>query len=39
LAKFSEKQYHATVVKLRKAGMTDDELALFNQFNAAAKSR
>jgi Fe-S-cluster containining protein len=37
LAKFSEKQYHAVIAKLRKAGMTDDELALFNQFNAAAK--
>ena len=32
-AKFSEKQFLACIVKLRKLGMTDDELALFNNFN------
>lgn len=38
LAKISEKQYHAVVAILRQTGMTDDELALFNQFNASAKT-
>jgi Fe-S-cluster containining protein len=33
LAKFSEKQYLACIVKLCQAGMTDDELTLFNYFN------
>jgi Fe-S-cluster containining protein len=33
LAKFTEKQREACIVKLRQAGMTDDELALFNYFN------
>ena len=32
-AKFTEKQYGACIAKLRKTGITDDELALFNQFN------
>jgi Fe-S-cluster containining protein len=32
-ANYSEKQYLACIVKLRKAGMTEEELALFNCFN------
>ena len=31
--KFKEKQYRACIVKLRQAGMTNDELTLFNCFN------
>lgn len=34
LSKFTEKQYKTCINKLRKAGMTDDELALFNFFNS-----
>jgi Fe-S-cluster containining protein len=37
LLKSSEKQCHAVVAKLRQAGMTDDELSLFNQLNQFAK--
>ena len=37
-AKFTEKQYQTCIVKLRQAGMTDDELALFNYFNGQNKS-
>jgi len=32
-AKFTEKQYQTCIAKLRQAGITDDELALFNHFN------
>jgi Fe-S-cluster containining protein len=32
-AKFNEKQYLACITKLREAGMTDDELGLFNCIN------
>lgn len=32
-AKFTEKQYHACISKLLQAGITDDELDLFNYFN------
>jgi len=32
-AKFTEKQYQGCISKLRKAGMTEDELNLFNYFN------
>ena len=39
LAKFSENQYRAVVTKLRQAGMTANELALFNQLNASEKPR
>ena len=38
-AKFNEKKYRTCIVKLRQAGMTDDELALFNYFNRKNKSR
>jgi len=38
-ARFTEKQYQTCIVKLRQAGMTDDELALFNCFNGQNKSR
>ena len=31
--KFTEKQYQACIAKLRHAGITDDELNLFNYFN------
>ncbi len=31
--KFTEKQYQGCISKLRKAGMTEDELNLFNYFN------
>lgn len=31
--KFTEKQYQASIAKLRYAGMTNDELALFNCLN------
>ena len=37
-AKFTEKQYQTFITKLRQAGMTDDELALFNYFNGQNKS-
>ena len=33
LAKFTQKQYQTCIAKLRQAGMTDDELNLFNYFN------
>ena len=32
-AKFTEKQYQNCIAKLRGAGITDEELALFNYFN------
>jgi Fe-S-cluster containining protein len=32
-ASLSEKQYAACIAKLRQAGATDDEIALFNTFN------
>ena len=35
-AKFKEKQYQTCIVKLRQAGMTDGELALFNYFNGSS---
>ena len=38
-AKFNEKQYQNCVIKLRRAGMTDDELALLNFFNGQNKSQ
>jgi Fe-S-cluster containining protein len=37
-AKFTQTQYQAVVAKLRQAGMTDDELTLFNNFNGQNKS-
>ena len=37
-AKFTEKQYQNFVIILRRAGMTDDELALLNFFNGQNKS-
>ncbi|MCL4430158.1 MAG: YkgJ family cysteine cluster protein [Chloroflexi bacterium] len=36
--KFTEKQYQTCINKLRQAGVTDDELALFNYFNGQNKS-
>jgi Fe-S-cluster containining protein len=36
--KFTEKRYQACIAKLRKAGITDDELSLFNYFNGKKKS-
>jgi len=30
---FTEKQYQASIAKLRQAGITNDELKLFNCFN------
>ena len=38
-AKFNEKQYQTCIVKLRQAGMTDDELILFSYFNGQNKPR
>jgi Fe-S-cluster containining protein len=38
-ARFTEKQYQNCIVKLRKAGMTDNELILFNRFNGQDESR
>lgn len=35
--KFTEKQYLASITKLRKAGITDEELNLFNDFNGKIK--
>jgi hypothetical protein len=32
-AKFTEKQYQMCITKLRQAGITDEELALFKFFN------
>ncbi len=32
-AKFTEKQYQVCIAKLRQAGITEDELTLFNCFN------
>jgi Fe-S-cluster containining protein len=37
-AKFTQKQYQTCIAKLRHAGITDDELALFNCFNGQNKS-
>lgn len=37
-AKFTQTQYRTCVVKLRQAGITDDELTLFNNFNEQNKS-
>jgi Fe-S-cluster containining protein len=37
-AKFTQKQYQTCIIKLREAGMTDDELALFNYFNSQKKT-
>ena len=37
-AKFTKKQYQNCIVKLRQAGMTDDEIALFNLFNEQEQS-
>ncbi|MBE3115698.1 YkgJ family cysteine cluster protein [Candidatus Bathyarchaeota archaeon] len=36
-AKFTQKQYQTCTTKLRQAGMTDDELNLFNYFNRIEK--
>jgi Fe-S-cluster containining protein len=36
--KFTEKHYQTCITKLRQAGITDDELALFNYFNVQNKS-
>jgi len=33
LSKYTEKQYQACIAKLRQAGITDGELAFFNDFN------
>ena len=33
LTSFTERQYSACLTKLRRVGITDDELALFNYFN------
>ncbi len=35
--KLTEKQYQTCITKLRQAGMTDDELELFNYFNGQNK--
>jgi hypothetical protein len=32
-AKFTEKHYQNCIAKLRKVGITDSELKMFNQFN------
>ncbi len=37
LTRFTEKQYSACLAKLRKVGITDDELALLNYFNQKKK--
>jgi Fe-S-cluster containining protein len=37
--KFTEKQYRTCVVKLRRAGMTDNELTFFKKFNMQNQSR
>ena len=37
-AKLTEKQYQICVAKLRQAGISDDELALFNYFNGKNKN-
>jgi Fe-S-cluster containining protein len=36
-AVFTEKQYQACIAKLHEAGITDEELKLFNDFNGARK--
>lgn len=36
-SKFTEKQYQTCIAKLRQAGITDDELNLFNYFNEKNK--
>jgi Fe-S-cluster containining protein len=36
--KFNEKQYQICITKLRQAGMTDKEIALFNLFNGESKN-
>jgi len=36
-SKFTEEQYRACIAKLRRAGITDEELKLFNLFNGARK--
>jgi Fe-S-cluster containining protein len=38
-AKFTQKQYQTCITKLRQAGMTDNELGLFNYFNGQNKSQ
>jgi Fe-S-cluster containining protein len=35
--KFTEKRYQSCIAKLRQAGITDEELALFNLFNGKNK--
>jgi Fe-S-cluster containining protein len=37
--KFTDKQYQTCLNKLRRAGITDDELDLFNYFNVQNKSQ
>ena len=37
-SRFTEKQYQICINKLRRAGMTDDELTLFNFYNGLGKS-
>jgi hypothetical protein len=37
-SKFTQEQYQTCVAKLRQAGMSDDELTLFNYFNGLSKS-
>jgi Fe-S-cluster containining protein len=36
---FTKKQYHACIAKLRQAGITDDELALFRYFNRKSENQ
>ena len=36
-AKFTEEQYQGCIAKLRQTGITEDELILFNYFNAKTK--
>ncbi len=37
--KFTEKQYHVCIAKLRQAGITENELTLLNDFNGKNKNQ
>ena len=37
-ASFTEKQFNVCIAKLRQAGITNDELTLFNYFNEKTES-
>jgi hypothetical protein len=38
-SKYTEKQIQTCITKLRQAGMTNDEITLFNNFNEQNKSQ